>query len=117
MRPARSFRRHVSKLALAAFTLAATAQAHEGHQHDAMGTVKVVEAAKLDLETQEGKLLSFELTAETVYKRGGAAATHHDVAVGERAVVTYETKDGKNVALEVKLGARKTGAFDAPGRS
>jgi hypothetical protein len=104
----RNLRIRFSLLTLAALSFAATAKAHEGHQHDAMGTVKAVEAAELDLETTEGKLESFVLTAETTYERGDAAATHHDVAVGDRAVVTYEKKDGKSVALEVKLGAKKT---------
>lgn len=103
----RNLRWQLAILAVAAFSLAATARAHEGHHHDAMGTVKAVDAVKLDLESQEGKLESFVLTAETSYKRGDVAATPGDVAVGVRAVVMYETKGGKNVAIEVKLGARK----------
>jgi len=103
----RNLRFRFSILTLVALSFAATARAHEGHHHDAMGTVKAIDAAKLDLETKEGTLESFVLTEKTTYKRGDAAATHHDVAVGDRAVVMYEKKDGKNVALEVKLGAKK----------
>lgn len=96
----------VAMIALLCMGLAAAAQAHEGHHHTTMGTVKAIDATKLDLETTEGKLESFVLTAETAYKRGDAAAVHHDVAVSARAAVMYETKDGKNVAIEVKLGAK-----------
>ena len=103
----RNFRWQLSILALATFAFAATARAHEGHYHDALGTVKAVDAAKLELETQEGKLESFVLTDKTTYQRGDDAATHHDVAVGDRAVVKYEKKDDKNVAIEVKLGTKK----------
>lgn len=108
MNEMRRFRWLVPTLAMAAF--ATTANAHEGHHHDAMGTVKAIDAAKLDLETKDGALESFMLTEKTAYKRGNAAAAHHDVAVGDRAVVMYEKKDGKNVAVEVKLGAKKKGS-------
>jgi len=103
----RNVRRLLSIFAFAVFSLTATARAHEGHHHDAMGTVRAVDAVKLDLETQAGKLESFVLTDKTTYKRGDAAATHHDVAIGDRAVVMYEKKGEKNVVIEVKLGAKK----------
>ncbi len=105
--------RLVAIVSIASLALVATARAHEGHHHDAMGTVKAVDAATLSLETQEGKLMSFDLSGATTYKRGTAAATHHDVAVGDRAVVMYEKKGEKNVAVEVKLGAAKSAAKEA----
>jgi hypothetical protein len=79
--------------------------AHEGHHHNAMGTIRVVGEAQLDLETKEGKLETFQLADTTAYKRGDAAAKREDLKVGERAVVMYEKKDGKNVAIEVKVAA------------
>lgn len=110
-------------LAGAALLAAAPVSAHEGHHHTAMGTVKTVDGAKLDLETKAGEL-TFALTETTSYKRADAAATREDVAAGERAVVMYETKDGRNLAIEVKLGAKKgegqaaarSGRSDAHGR-
>lgn len=84
------------------------ALAHEGHHHTAMGTVKAVEAAQLDLETKDGAAETFVLTEATVYKRGDAAAGNADVEVGERAVVMYETKEGRNLAIEVRLGVKKS---------
>lgn len=89
--------------AVVALAIGAPAVAHEGHHHNAMGTVRAVGAAELQLETMESKLETFVLTEATTYKRGDAAAQREDVAVGARAVVMYETKDGKNVAIEVKL--------------
>jgi len=89
--------------ALFALTLGAPAVAHEGHHHNAMGTVRAVAAVELQIETKDNKLETFVLTDATTYKRGDAAARREDVKVGERAVVMYETKDGKNLAIEVKL--------------
>lgn len=89
--------------ALFALALGVPAVAHEGHHHNAMGTVRAVAAAELQIETKESKLETFVLTDATTYKRGDAAARREDVKVGARAVVMYETKDGKNLAIEVKL--------------
>ena len=105
--------RLVSIVSIATLALVATARAHEGHHHDAMGTVKAVDAMALQLETQEGKLMSFDLSGATTYKRGTAAATHHDIAVGDRAVVMYEKKGEKNAAVEVKLGVTKSASKGA----
>ncbi len=91
--------------ALVALALGAPVVAHEGHHHNAMGTVRAVAAAELQIETKDNKLETFVLTDATTYKRGDAAAKREDVQVGARAVVMYEAKDGKNVAIEVKLAA------------
>lgn len=80
--------------------------AHEGHHHQAMGTVKSVEEAKLVLETTEGKTQEFVLSGATKYLRGKLEAKRDDVTAGERAVVTYENKEGADRALEVKLGEK-----------
>lgn len=90
--------------AFVVFAIGAPAVAHEGHHHNAMGTVRAVGSTELQLETKDGKLETFVLTEATTYKRGDAAAKRDAVKVGERAVVMYETKDGKNVAIEVKVG-------------
>lgn len=77
--------------------------AHEGHQHNALGTVRAITAAELRLETREGTLETFTLTTATTYRRGDSTASHQDVTVGARAVVSYETRDGRNVAIDVRL--------------
>ena len=80
------------------------ALAHEGHHHNAMGTIRAVQANQIDLETTEGKIEVFVLTDTTSYKRGDAAAKKEDLVVGARAAVMYEAKGGKNLAIEIKLG-------------
>lgn len=86
-----------------AVLLARPSAAHEGHQ--AMGTIRALATTQLELDTTQGKVEVFRLTPSTVYKRGDAAAKREDLAVAERAVVMYETKDGANVVIEVRLGA------------
>jgi multidrug efflux pump subunit AcrA (membrane-fusion protein) len=95
-------------LAGAGLLTLAPAFAHEGHHHTAMGTVEAVEAAELDLETRDGKVETFVLTDTTAYRRADVATARADIEVGERAVVMYETKNGRNLAIEVKVGAKKT---------
>jgi hypothetical protein len=47
------------------------------------------------------------LTEATKFVRGETETTKDDVSAGERAVVMYETKEGADHALEVKLGEKK----------
>lgn len=77
--------------------------AHEGHHHDAMGTVEAVDAEQMTLAVSEEETLTFALTDETSFLRGDEAVSREGVAAGERAVVMYEKKDNINVAIEVKL--------------
>jgi hypothetical protein len=93
--------------AIVALLVSGALAAHEGHQHKAMGTVKAIASASLDIETTEGKALSFVLSETTTFKRGDEVAKREDVAIGARVVVRYETKDGANQALEVKFGEKK----------
>ena len=80
--------------------------AHEGHHHDAMGTVEAVDAEQMTLAVGEEETLTFALTEETSYLRGDEAVSREDVAAGERAVVMYVKKDDVNTAIEVKLGPK-----------
>lgn len=98
----------VGILALAgAFLAAPPALSHEGHHHQEMGTVASVDAAKLMLTTTANESRTFELSAATKYLRGDAEVKREDIAVGERAVVVYETKAGADHALEVKLAEKQ----------
>lgn len=95
-------------IALAAILAApAVLVAHEGHHHEAMGTVKMLHENHLMLTISDGKEQTFVLTDETRYLRGETTVTREAVTVGERAVVMYETKDGSDRAIEVRLGAKK----------
>ena len=91
---------------LAAFATGSGVLAHEGHRHDAMGTVEAIDAEQLALAVSEDETLTFALTEETSYVRADEAVPREDVVAGERAVVTYQKKDGVDVAVEVKLAAR-----------
>jgi hypothetical protein len=98
----------VALLALAASVgLAIPMAAHEGHHHQAMGTVKVIHDDHLMLETTDGKERTFLVSVTTKYLRGKTETTREDVTAGERAVVVYETKAGADHAVEVKLGEKK----------
>jgi len=95
---------------LAAVLLVLTSSAttaHEGHHHDAMGTVRAVREAQLELETQAGKIETFQLNDKTSYRRGEAAVKRENLEVGERAVVTYEMRGATNLAIEVRLSAAR----------
>jgi hypothetical protein len=97
--------------ALIAVSLGVTgaALAHEGHEHhQAMGTVQAVDASKLELKGTEGTDWSFVLSEETTFRRGATDVDREDVAVGERAVVTYETEEGVDRALEVRLAEKRS---------
>jgi hypothetical protein len=97
-----------ARLAIAALLVAPTAVvAHEGHHHEAMGTVKMVHENHLVLTTTDGTEKTFVLSESTKYSRGGKSAAQADVTAGERAVVMYESKDGADHALEVKLAEKK----------
>ena len=80
--------------------------AHEGHHHDAMGTVEAVDAEQMTLTVSEEETLTFALTDETSYLRGDEAVSREDVVAGERAVVMYVKKDDVNTAIEVKLAPK-----------
>lgn len=96
-------------LALAAVLLApVAAPAHEGHHHQAMGTVKMVHENHLMLAIAEDKVQTFVLDEGTKFVRGNVETTKDDVAAGERAVVTYETEDGADHAIEIRLGEKRS---------
>jgi hypothetical protein len=87
---------------------AAAAVAHEGHEHEAKGTVKAVAEKALTLDTTDGKTLELALDAQTKFLRGTREVARADVAVGERAVVKYHQMEGKLHAMEVKLAEKKS---------
>jgi hypothetical protein len=91
---------------LVVLALAGLAVAHEGHHHDAMGTIEAIAQEQVSLRTSEEATQVFLVTTETSLTRGAETATWEDVEIGERAVVTYEKKGDDNVAIEIKLAAK-----------
>ncbi len=91
---------------LACLLMSTVALAHGGHRHDAKGTIAAIDEARLTLADTEGTEHLFTITEATAFMRGTEASSREDVVVGERSVVIYEKKDGRNVAIEVKLGPK-----------
>jgi len=69
--------------------------------------LKMIHENHLMLTISEEKEQTFVLTEATKFVRGETETTKDDVSAGERAVVMYETKEGADHALEVKLGEKK----------
>ena len=94
------------RLVLAILLVAPVAlAAHEGHVHKVLGTVTAHEQQRLDVKTQDGKVVSATLDAKTTVARGTKALTEADVKVGDRVVI--DVGDGKTmVARSIKLGAK-----------
>lgn len=107
-RTTHGFRWITAGLALASLlAVASGASGHEGHRHEAMGTVTMVHEDHLMMTTTDDEKRTFVLSESTKYVRGEEATTKDDVATGERAVITYETRDGADHALEVRLGKKE----------
>lgn len=105
MRHARSLMLLVLGLAAGSLLSGRPLLAHEGHHHTALGVVKAISEAELELETTEGETETFLLTQKTAFVRAEAAVSRDEVEVGERAAVMYEERDGGKTAIEVELGA------------
>lgn len=98
-------KRFVAGLALVAtFAAPAVLLAHEGHAHHVMGTVSAVSVSNIDVKDSAGKVVSFQLTAETKVLRGETPVNAADIKVGERVMVEGTEADGKMTAKLVRLG-------------
>jgi len=105
----------LSVLLVAAFALVLPpAGARAGDEQTVLGTVRAVEAGRLDVESREGPLVRLVLTAETLYIRGDGATKREEIELGERVVAKYVTREGEHVALEVKLAVRPHAGHRAP---
>lgn len=91
-------------------------RAHAGHEHRAMGKVALFDATHIEVEGQDGKKTSLQLTPETKYMNGKTAVTVADVKVGQRVVVVYVEDEKAKVltAKQVLLGVLEKSA--APGK-
>jgi hypothetical protein len=85
--------------------LARLTNAHEGHEHKAMGTVAALSAEQIEVEIADGKKVAVQLTKSTQFKRGKAKAATADVKLDERVVVVYVEEKGSKVARQVLLGS------------
>jgi len=80
-----------------------------GGEH-VMGTVSAVDAEHLVVEDRAGRTVSINLTKETKYFAGEAAALASHVRVGGRVVVDVVGEEGSFTATQIRLGAREPAA-------
>lgn len=90
-------------LSIATLLASATLFAHGGLVHT-MGTVTAIDAKHIEVKTQEGAIVSIQLSGDTKYVKGKAPAKPSDVAVGMRVMVESKKDKEKLVAAEVRLG-------------
>jgi hypothetical protein len=89
--------------AVAILALPGRLLAHEGHAHKVMGTITAIDAARVEVDTKDGKKESYPLTKDTKCMRGKAAAALADVKKGERVVLSVVEKDGQKSVTEILL--------------
>src|SRR3954453_17757211 len=82
-------------------------RAHEGHLHNALGTVASVELPHVNLKTTDGKTLMVMLDKETSVTRGKPKVDPSALKVGERISVDYMEEKGMNMVHAIKLAAEK----------
>ena len=94
---------------------AAAVQAHEGHDHKMMGTVKAVHADMnhVELTMAGGKTGEFYVNGDTKYTKGSAVAALTDLKPGTRVVADIKMDGDKMVATSVKLSGRSKTAAPA----
>jgi len=90
-----------------ALLVPAVARAHEGHLHNALGTVASIELPHVNLKTTDGKTLMVMLDKETTVTRGKTKVEASALKVGERISVDYMEDKGMNMAHAIKLAAEK----------
>ncbi len=76
-----------------------------------MGTVAVVDASHVEIDTKDGKKVSVVLNKETKCLRGKTSATAADIKVGDRIVVTAVEKGHKEIAREILLAPKDKDSF------
>ena len=98
----------IAALAIPGYTLA-----HEGHVHQAMGTVTSLHENHLEVKATNGKTSMMTLTEKTKILRGKVRAKAEGPKPGERVVVTATETKGKDgkltmIATETRLAANTT---------
>jgi len=85
------------------YLVEARESAGEQHRHTVSGTVQRVAGEKLDVKGEDGKALTFALTAKTTVLRGETTATTASVKPGERVSVEFDETSGVRRALKVRI--------------
>lgn len=88
----------------AILAFAAIAWAHGDEVH-VLGTVAKVEGSTITVTGQDGNQTTVNVTAETKFLKGSAAAKLEDVKPGERVVIHAKKVKDQLQATEVRIGS------------
>jgi len=101
----------MNKLTIAAAVLAAvallapaSARAHEGHAHKAMGTISSVQGNNIMVKTTDGKSVMVMLDAKTKITQGKAKVEPSALKVGDRIVAEGPEQKEMIMATSVRVG-------------
>ena len=107
-------RKVIALAASVVLVTAAAVQAHGGHAHKMMGTVKAVhtDMNHVELTMAGGKTGGFYVNGDTKYMKGSVMVALADLTPGTRVVVDMKMDGDKMIATSVKLsaGTKKTAA-------
>ena len=90
---------------IAALVLPATAGAHEGHLHKALGTIVSIQGEHVEIKTNDGKAITLMLDKKTAVTRGKEKLDATALKVGERVSVEYMEEKKMMMAHAIKLGS------------
>jgi hypothetical protein len=90
-----------------AFVMTATAWAHNGMEH-VLGVVTANSGSSLDVKVAGGKVTTVTTDNKTMWMKGKAMITSHDVQPGYKVVIHAKLVNGKLLAAEVELGGPAT---------
>ena len=93
-----------------ALVLPAAARAHEGHLHNALGTITSVQGEQVALKLRDGKALTVVLSGKTTVTRGKDKLDATALKVGERVSVDYVEQNKVMTAQAFKLGTAAAAA-------
>ena len=109
------FRRFIASVAgIAALAVVGVAplMAHEGHDHQVLGTVTMAAADHVMLKDKDNKAVTVYLTRDTKVVKDKKAMKVEDIKTGLRVAITATTVTEKNVekmvAKQVELGGSET---------
>lgn len=84
--------------------ITASARAHQGHDHKAMGTISSIEGPHVMVKTTDGKTVMVMLDAKTKITRDKAKLDVSALKVGDRIVAEGPESKDMIMATSVKLG-------------
>jgi hypothetical protein len=87
----------------AALIIPATALAHGGHLHKALGTIARIDGVHVDVKTTDGKTLTLTLDKKTTVTRGKDKLDPTALKAGERISVDYMEENKSMMARAIKL--------------